>query len=51
MGAKIYNSNLTKAIVDGAKLQISEGGIPSEIAEKVVPTMEVNPNLSEEQQQ
>lgn len=45
MGAKIYNSNLTKQIIDGAKLQLSEGGIPSEIAEKVIPTMEVNPNL------
>jgi hypothetical protein len=45
MGAKIYNSNLTKQIIDGAKLQQSQGQIPNEIAEKVVPTMEVNPAL------
>jgi hypothetical protein len=45
MGAKIYNSNLTKEIVDGAKLQLSQGQIPSELAEKVIPVMEVNPKL------
>lgn len=45
MGAKIYNSDLTKEIIDGAKLQLNEGNIPSEIAEKVIPVMEVNPNL------
>lgn len=45
MGAKIFNSNLTKEIIDGAKLQQNLGGIPSEIAEKVIPVMEVNPKL------
>lgn len=42
---KIYNSNLTKAIIEGAKLQTSTDKIPDELAEKVVPVMEVNPNL------
>lgn len=45
MGAKIYNSNLTKEIIDGARLQQQQGGIPSELAEKVIPVMEVNPKL------
>lgn len=45
MGAKIYNSNLTKEVIDGAKLQVQDGNIPSEIAEKVIPVMEVNPKL------
>lgn len=45
MGAKIFNSYLTKEIIDGAKLQQNLGGIPSEIAEKVIPVMEVNPKL------
>lgn len=45
MGAKIYNSNLTKEIIDGAKLQVQDGNIPSEIGNTVLPTMEVNPNL------
>lgn len=45
MGTKIYNSDLTKELREGAKIQIGVDGIPSEIAEKVVPTMEVNPKL------
>jgi hypothetical protein len=45
MGAKIYNSALTKEIIEGARLQQNQGGIPSEIAEKVIPVMEVNPKL------
>lgn len=45
MGAKIYNSNLTKEIIDGAKLQVQDGNIPSEIGNTVVPVMEVNPKL------
>jgi len=45
MGAKIYNSDLSKELVDGAKIQIAVDGIPSEIAEKVVPVMEVNPKM------
>lgn len=45
MGAKIYNSKLTKELIEGARLQQQQGQIPSEIAEKVVPVMEVNPKL------
>lgn len=45
MGAKIYNSNLTQEMVDSAKLQVGNGGIPQELAEKVIPVMEVNPKL------
>jgi hypothetical protein len=45
MGAKIYNSNLTKELIEGARLQQNQSGIPSEIAEKVIPVMEVNPKL------
>lgn len=43
--AKIFNSNLTKELVDGAKLQTAFDKVPSELAEKVVPVMEVNPKL------
>jgi len=45
MGAKIYNSSLTRELVDGGKIAVSVDGIPSELAEKVVPVMEVNPKL------
>lgn len=45
MGAKIYNSNLTKEIIEGARLQQQQGSIPQELAEKVIPVMEVNPKL------
>lgn len=43
--ATIYNSDLSKELIDGAKIQISRDRIPNEIAEKVVPVMEVNPKL------
>lgn len=43
MGAKIYNSNLTKELIDVAKLQQSKGEIPSELAEKVIPVIDINP--------
>lgn len=45
MGATIYNSNLTKELIEGAKIQISQGQIPGELAEKVIPVMEVNPKI------
>lgn len=45
MGAKIYNSDLTKELIDGAKLQQQQGQIPQEIADKVIPVMEVNPKM------
>lgn len=41
--AKIYNSELIKEIVDGAKIQIASDSIPVELSEKIVPVMEVNP--------
>jgi len=43
--ANIYNSELTKQLIDGAKLQTGRDTIPNQIAEKVVPVMEVNPKL------
>jgi hypothetical protein len=43
--ATIYNSDLTKELREGAKLQTSTDSIPSQLAEKVVPVMEVNPKL------
>jgi len=41
----IYNSDLTKELVEGAKIQTSKDSIPSQLADKVVPVMEVNPRL------
>lgn len=43
--ANIYNSDLTKELVEGAKLQLSREYPPNQIADKVVPVMEVNPKL------
>jgi len=43
--ATINNSSLTKEIIDGAKIAIAYDVVPSQIADKVVPTMEVNPKL------
>lgn len=43
--ATIFNSDLTKEITTGAKLQTGRDIIPSQLAEKVVPVMEVNPKL------
>lgn len=43
--ATIYNSDLSKELIEGAKIQTSREGIPTQIAEKVVPVMEVNPKL------
>jgi len=43
--AKIFNSELTKELTEGAKIQTSFDKVPNEIAEKVVPVMEVNPKL------
>lgn len=45
MGTKIYNSELTNELREGAKIQVGTDGIPSELAEKVIPVMEVNPKL------
>lgn len=43
--AIIYNSDLTKELVAGAAIQQMRDSVPNQIAEKVVPTMEVNPFL------
>lgn len=42
--ATIYNSDLTNQLRDGAKISLRDA-IPNQIADKVVPTMEVNPKL------
>lgn len=43
--ATIYNSDLTKGMIDNAGLQTSRDKAPTQLAEKVVPVMEVNPKL------
>jgi len=43
--ATIYNSDLSKELIEGAKIQTSFDSIPNQLAEKVVPVMEVNPKL------
>lgn len=43
--ATIYNSDLSKELVDGARIQQNRDIIPNQLAEKVVPVMEVNPKL------
>ena len=43
--ATINNSDLSKELIDGAKIQISHDVVPNQLAEKVVPVMEVNPKL------
>lgn len=43
--AHIYNSDLSKELIRGAKIQTSKDSVPSQLAEKVVPVMEVNPRL------
>jgi hypothetical protein len=44
MSATIYNSNLTKEIIETGKLQTSVSLVPSELAEKVIAVIDVNPN-------
>jgi len=36
---------LSKELIDGAKIQINQDVVPNQLAEKVVPVMEVNPKL------
>lgn len=43
--ATIYNSDLSKELIDGAKIQVSKDKVPNQIADKVVPVMEVNPKM------
>lgn len=43
--ATIYNSDLSKELVAGARIQQNVDKVPNELAEKVVPVMETNPKL------
>lgn len=43
METRIFNSSLTRELVDVAKIQTATDPIPSEIASKVVPVIDVNP--------
>jgi hypothetical protein len=43
--AKIYNSDVTKGLAKNAGIQISIDKVPNELAEKIVPTFESNPDL------
>jgi len=43
--AQIHNTELFKELREGGKLQPLTQNIPSELAEKVVPVMEVNPKM------
>jgi hypothetical protein len=43
--ATIYNSELSKGMQKDAGIQISKDSMPTQLAEKVVPVMEVNPRL------
>jgi hypothetical protein len=43
--AQINNKTLIQEIANSANIQISKDSIPNQLAEKVVPTMEVNPKL------
>ncbi len=43
--ATIYNSDLSKELQAGAKIQQNVDVIPNQLAEKVVPVMEVNPKF------
>lgn len=44
--ATIYNSNLSKELIDVAKLQVSKDVVPNQIADKIVPVIDVNPKHS-----
>ena len=43
--ATINNSQLTREIIEGAKIETAFDSVPNQIAEKVVPVMEVNPKM------
>jgi hypothetical protein len=45
MGTKIYNSELSTELREGAKIQQGIDPTPSELADKVIAVMEVNPKL------
>jgi len=41
----INNSQISKNLVDGAKIQISTDSIPNQLSNVVIPTMEINPKI------
>jgi hypothetical protein len=43
--ANIYNSDLINEIREGGKIQQNVDNIPNQLADKVVPVMEVNPKI------
>lgn len=43
--AQIYNSDLFKEVQEGSRIQISREQIPTQLADKIVPVMEVNPKF------
>lgn len=43
--ARIHNAQLTKEVIEGAKIQTSHDAVPQQLAKSVVPTMETNPKL------
>jgi len=45
MVTQIYNSDLTKELREGAKIQSSADATPSKLGDTVVPVMETNPKL------
>lgn len=42
--AQIHNSRLTKELSESAKIAVSRDAIPSQLAEKVVPVIDVHPD-------
>lgn len=43
--AQINNGELIKGLIDGAKINTSIEKVPNQLADKIVPVMEVNPDL------
>jgi len=43
--AQIYNTDLSKELIQGASIQVNRDLVPNQLAEKVVPVMEVNPEI------
>lgn len=43
--AKIYNTDCTRGLAQNARIEQSRDNVPNELAEKIVPTFESNPEL------
>lgn len=43
--ATIYNSDCTKGLANNAGIQVSREQVPNQLADKIVPTFETNPQL------